>query len=293
MTNLCKEPHYCLVKRALASAPRLLPLFALLVAAGCASPSLKSEALVDLERQVVELRRSQADSKAHREEMNNKLLLLQERVIEDRRVVDKLRHSTFSLTPPEELRVIKLSEADGQQVVKEVQGHTKEKGGTERVKEKSSKGSGNEPAQSVKKSAPPKPTVPISYEPEDFYRRGQDLFWSGKMKEAVNLFKRFTEEYPKHHLADNALYWTGEAYYSQEKYRKALDQFMELIEEYPKGNKAPDALLKVAYSYMELDRNNDAEKALMSVIETYPGSESAIKARQTITELFTDRRGEQ
>jgi TolA-binding protein len=31
----------------------------------------------------------------------------------------------------------------------------------------------------------------------------------------------------------------------------------------------------------------------MRVIKTYPGSESAIKAKQTIKELYTNRRGEQ
>jgi len=305
LTNLCKGPHYCFVKRGIAVAAWLIPLIALSFTAGCASSNLHSERLAKIERQLVELRRSHAESRARREEMNNKLLLLQEIVVEDRRVVDNLKRMTFSAIPPENLRVVKLSESGGR---------IREEGETDKAGEKAGDATEDKrqqrlpeklaeklkekrperlQAERVEKSEPTKPTTPVSYEPEDFYRRGQDLFWSGKLKEAVNLFKRFTEEYPKHHLADNALYWTGEAYYSQEKYREALDEFMGLIEEYPKGNKAPDALLKVAYSYMELDRNNEAEKALMNVIDTYPGSESAIKAKQTLTELFTNRRGEQ
>jgi tol-pal system protein YbgF len=226
---------------------------------------------------LVELRRSQAGSKAHLEEVNNKFLLLQERVEEDRRVVDDLRQMAFPVTPPQELKVVKLSEAEGE-------------GGQKREEKKAEK-RGAEKRDG--KSELPKPAGPIGYEPEDIYRRAQDLFWSGKLNDAVDVFKRFTVEYPRHHLADNALYWTGEAYYSQEKYRKALDEFLGLIEQYPKGNKAPDALLKVAYSYIELDRSSEAEEALMRVIKTYPGSESAIKAKQTIKELYTNRRGEQ
>ncbi len=182
LTNLCAGPHYCLVKRGVAVVTWLIPLFALVFAAGCASSSLHSEAVADIERRLVELRRSQADSKAHLEEINNKLLLLQERVEEDRRVVDDLRQMAFPVTPPQELKVVKLSEAEGE-------------GGQKRGAEKRDG-----------KSEPPKP---VGYEPEDIYRRAQDLFWSGKLNDAVDVFKRFTVEYPRHHLADNALYWTG------------------------------------------------------------------------------------
>ncbi len=277
LTNLCAGPHYCLVKRGVAIVTWLTPLLALVFAVGCASSSLHSEAVADIGRQLVELRRSQADNKTHLEEINNKLLLLQERVDEDRRIVDNLREMTFPVTPPQELKVVKLSEAEGE--------------GEQKSAEKQA-----EKRQTEKRdgeSELPKPAGPIGYEPEDIYRRAQDLFWSGKLNNAVDVFKRFTVEYPRHHLADNALYWTGEAYYSQEKYREALDEFLGLIEEYPKGNKAPDALLKVAYSYIELDRAGEAKEALMRVIKTYPGSESAIKAKQTIKELYTNRGGEQ
>ncbi len=274
LTNLCAGPHYCFVKRGIAVVTRLTPLLALVFAAGCASSSLHSEAVADIERQLVELRRSQAGSKAHLEEVNNKFLLLQERVEEDRRVVDDLRQMAFPVTPPQELKVVKLSEAEGE-------------GGQKREEKKAEK------RWAEKRDGKKEPPKPVGYEPEDIYRRAQDLFWSGKLNDAVDVFKRFTVEYPRHHLADNALYWTGEAYYSQEKYRKALDEFLGLIEQYPKGNKAPDALLKVAYSYIELDRAGEAEEALMRVIKTYPGSESAIKAKQTIKELYTNRRGEQ
>ena len=277
LTNLCAGPHYCLVKRGVAVVTWLIPLFALVFAAGCASSSLHSEAVADIERRLVEFRRAQADSKARLEEVNNKLLLLQERVEDDRRVVDDLRQMAFPETPPQELKVVKLSEEEGEQ-------------GQKREEKKAKK---REAEKRDGKSERPQPAGPAGYEPEDIYRRAQDLFWSWKLNDAVDVFKLFTVEYPRHHLADNALYWTGEAYYSQKKYREALDEFLGLIEQYPKGNKAPDALLKVAYSYIELDRSSEAEEALMRVIKTYPGSESAIKAKQTIKELYTNRRGEQ
>ena len=242
----------------------------LLFIAGCASQSLRQEQGADLERRVVELKRMQADGKVRLEELTNKVLLLQERVEEDRRVVDALREGALPLTAPKDLKVVRLTD----RVPEEGVGRKEKKPVTRKAKRREvSMGGG--------------------YEPEDIYRRAQDLFWTGKFEEAIVVFRRFFDEYPEHHLADNALYWTGEALYSQASFMEALQEFRGLIEHYPEGNKAPDALLKIAYSYRELDMASDADEALKELVDTYPGSEPAKKARKAIKELYTNRRGEQ
>ncbi|MFQ5585294.1 MAG: tol-pal system protein YbgF [Thermodesulfobacteriota bacterium] len=268
MTNLHKGLNFCLMKGGRAVVALLIPLMPLMLAAGCVSSSLHKETVADMERQIVELKRSQADEKARLDELNNRFLLLQERVEEDRRVVDNLRRMTLPVTPPKELKVVKLS----------AMGKEEKKRGEQKAE---------------KKEAEKKMVTTGGDEAEDIYHRAQDLFWAGKLNDAADVFQRFANEYPQHHLADNALYWIGEVYYSQQKYRRALEEFQGLISHYPKGNKAPDALLKIAYSYIELDDENGAEEALMRLVNAYPGSEPVKKARVKIKELYMNRRGEQ
>jgi len=270
LTKVLKGLNYCLMEqgRGLFCVP--FSLVILLIVAGCASQNLRQEQGADLERRIVELKRVQADGKVRLEELSNKLLLLQERVEEDRRVVDTLKERGLPLTAPKDLKVVKLTEAALE--------------GEEGRKEKERK---------TKKAERREVSMGGRYEPEDVYRRAQDLFWSGKLDEAVDVFRRFFDEYPKHHLADNALYWTGEAFYSQANYDQALEEFRGLIEHYPEGNKAPDALLKIAYSYRELDKASDADEAFKELVDAYPGSEPAQKARKAIEELYMNRRGEQ
>ena len=122
-------------------------------------------------------------------------------------------------------------------------------------------------------------------EPESLYSHGQDLFMSGRYREARDVFSRFVEKFPEHSLADNALYWIGETYYTEQSYTSALERFLEVVERYPAENKAPDALLKVAYSYIELGEKRKARTYLERLITQYPESGAADKARKRLKEL--------
>ena len=222
--------------------------------AGCASTGDNQEALAELNRQMTELRQSVAETNSRVEDLDNKFVLLHEK-LEARRTGGGMGDGGWggdSFSPPEGLKVVRLGEEE--------------------------KKTGETGAPAWTKG------------PEDLYDRGQDLFMAGRYTEARAVFSDLVASYPNHDLTDNALYWTGESYYSEKDFSKALASFREAAEKYPGGNKAPDALLKVAYSYMELDKTPDAQKALEALVERYPDSEAAIKAKKTLKRLYTGKK---
>ena len=79
----------------------------------------------------------------------------------------------------------------------------------------------------------------------------------------------FVAEHPRSDLADNAMYWRGEAYYDQGHYSDALATFTAVIEQYAGGNKASDALLKVGLCYAQLGDLDNARDVLNRLIAAY------------------------
>jgi tol-pal system protein YbgF len=114
--------------------------------------------------------------------------------------------------------------------------------------------------------------------PQQLYRCGLSLVYARRYSEAIRIFQQFLNSYPQSSLADNALYWTGEAYYAQKQYYQALSYFQQILSRYPQGNKVPDALLKIALSYMSLNRDSEGCQMLNELQYRYPNSEPAQKA---------------
>lgn len=132
-----------------------------------------------------------------------------------------------------------------------------------------------------------KPVVyQVSYtEPAQLYQKARNLLLEGDSIHAAQLFKTFVVQHPNHSLADNAMYWLGECYYSSGQYAKAVTVFKKLVKAYPKAEKVPDALLKTGYSYLSMDDTNRAHHYLKSVLTQYPFSPAAEKAQEKLKEF--------
>jgi tol-pal system protein YbgF len=120
---------------------------------------------------------------------------------------------------------------------------------------------------------------------EVLYQRGLDANFAGEYELSREIFDVILERFPKHSLADNALYWSGETYFSAKEYKKAIKKFTEVVKRYPKENKTPDALLKAGFSFLELEKPENAKKILKKVISLYPNSEAAATAQKKLGEL--------
>jgi len=117
---------------------------------------------------------------------------------------------------------------------------------------------------------------------EPMYNRGQDLFMAGRYEEARQVFTSFIKAYPRHSLSDNALYWIGEAYYTEKDFEKALEKFAEVSDKYPEENKTPDALLKAGLSLKEMGRSEQANAYFERLLSKYPSSNAAAMARKAL-----------
>jgi len=114
------------------------------------------------------------------------------------------------------------------------------------------------------------------------YTKARNLLIEEDYKKAADLFSEFLKKHPKDSLADNAVYWLGECYYSLSDYKQAISIFQSLGIQYPKSEKVPDAMLKTGYSYLSMDDTNRAHHYLTQVLKKYPFSPAAEKAQEKL-----------
>ena len=120
---------------------------------------------------------------------------------------------------------------------------------------------------------------------KDLYRQAFNAMEAGDFDKAEQLFQQLVQEYPDSDLADNALYWIGEIYYSHNDYETAAKYFQQVIDKYPNGNKVPAAMLKLALCYRGMGDINRAKQILQEVIQKYPGTPEAGIAKVKLMEL--------
>lgn len=255
LTRRAKEINFSKVKLK----PIILYSFLTASLMGCAGVNAKTDIMA---RQIDELKASLNETNTRVDDLNNKFMLLLEKVEASKSDIEKL--NTASPAPPEGLKVVSLG-TEGEKKAGDY-GAKKEDGAAPFVQ-----------AQPVKEAK--------ASTPETLYNRGQDLFLAGRFNEARGVFQALVKSFPSSDLADNALYWEGETYYSEKDFYKAADKFMEVPEKYPAGNKAPDAFLKAGFSYLEVYSGAKAKELFDRLIKAYPGSEAADKAKKAIAKL--------
>jgi tol-pal system protein YbgF len=129
----------------------------------------------------------------------------------------------------------------------------------------------------------PRPTVD-GRDPMALYKEGYRAVTAGSQAEGRELLFSFLLKYPRHELADNALYWIGESYYAEESFSDALRYFQRILDEYPTANKVPDAMVKAAVTLQRVGEPDQGRFLLNQVIKVYPGTQSAEVARQKLAE---------
>lgn len=121
-----------------------------------------------------------------------------------------------------------------------------------------------------------------SPEEEGAYLTAFDALKNGKYDDAIRGFRSLLERWPRGRYADNALYWSGEAYYVKRDYRSALGAFQAVLQRFPQSPKGPDAMLKVGLSQIELKQDAQGRATLRKLVETYPQSNAARLAQQRL-----------
>ena len=152
--------------------------------------------------------------------------------------------------------------------------------GLEPIKESASAAAAPEAANAP---ANPQPVPPAkNMPPEALYNAAKQAYDRGDMETARQGFESFLEKYPDSEIADNALFWIGEIYFSEGWYQKAILEYQNVIDKYPKGNKVPGAYLKQGISFQQLGEEANARLILKELIRKFPDSNEAKIARAKI-----------
>ena len=141
------------------------------------------------------------------------------------------------------------------------------------------------PAPPSSNSAPAPAASSGEKSPDDLYQEGLTLVLKAqKYGEAREVFQKFLKEYPDHHLAVNATYWIGEAYYGDKQYENAILQFQDVIQKFSKHSKAASAMYKQAFAFHAMGDVQNARVLLEKLIQTYPKSSEASRAKEKLPE---------
>ncbi|HVS32687.1 MAG TPA: tol-pal system protein YbgF [Thermoanaerobaculia bacterium] len=119
----------------------------------------------------------------------------------------------------------------------------------------------------------------------DAYRNALVLFGKNQAADARAAFQEVFNADPAGELADNALFWIGETFYTTGDYRNAMSYYRRVSEEFGDQNKAPDALFKLA---LALEKTGDlalARTTLQQVIARYPYSTPAASAKGELNRI--------
>jgi len=111
------------------------------------------------------------------------------------------------------------------------------------------------------------------------------LVRQGEYQKAIDGFARFMADCPGHPKIENAIFWTGECYYSMEKYPKAVEQFEKLLKDFPTSVNIPGALYKLGRSQQEMGNNKEARTIFKRLVDEYPDILEGRQAKERLKDL--------
>ncbi|MCX6640769.1 MAG: tol-pal system protein YbgF [bacterium] len=128
-------------------------------------------------------------------------------------------------------------------------------------------------------------TRTATIELRELYDQAYRDLTKGNYDLAKSGFEEYLRQFPDTELADNALYWLGEAEYVQHNYPDALVKFQQVLTSYPQGNKVPSALFKIGLCQLALKQKKEAKAAFGELVDKYPSAPEASQAKARLKEL--------
>jgi tol-pal system protein YbgF len=120
---------------------------------------------------------------------------------------------------------------------------------------------------------------------DEQYEQGVSALKTGNVEGAVKTLTTFSQDYPKHPRADNALYFAGVGQMALKEYENAEKTFHEALTRYPAGDTVLDSMLKLAECRFKLNRPQDAKATWEKIVAGFPGTAAATQAQQRLASL--------
>jgi tol-pal system protein YbgF len=141
------------------------------------------------------------------------------------------------------------------------------------------------PPPEVPKGVPPIQPPPSQNPEKAAFDSAFDLFQKNQFANARQQFQGFMRQYPQSSMADSALYWIGECYYSERQYQNSIETFQQVLNRYPSGNKTPNAMLKQAAAFQQIGDRTAARILYERLIDQFPRSPQAQIAKQKLKQM--------
>lgn len=117
---------------------------------------------------------------------------------------------------------------------------------------------------------------------EAIYTKGMQAFQAKDYDKAASMWRDVAKNYPKHTLASNAYFWTGEAYFQKGDMAQAVLNYNEVVEKFPKSTKAPASMLKMGMAFQKLNKKDAARLMFQDLIKKFPDSAEARRAKSLL-----------
>ena len=111
------------------------------------------------------------------------------------------------------------------------------------------------------------------------------LFRAGDFVKSQKALFEFIQRYPGSGYSPSALYWLGNAQYSNRDYKEAIINFRSMISKNPDHMRAPEAMLSIANCQLEMKDAKGAKKTLEELMKAYPKSEAAFAGVERLRTL--------
>lgn len=111
------------------------------------------------------------------------------------------------------------------------------------------------------------------------------IFRAGDFVKSQKALFDFIQRYPGSGYSASALYWLGNAQYSNRDYKEAIINFRSMISKNPDHMRAPEALLSISNCQLEMKDAKAAKKTLEELMKVYPKSEAAFAGVERLRTL--------
>jgi tol-pal system protein YbgF len=124
---------------------------------------------------------------------------------------------------------------------------------------------------------------------KESYQAAFNLLKDGQYDRAFTAFQKFLVSFPDSALADNGVYWLGEAYYVNKSFPEAQAAFERVLNKYPQSRKRPDAMLKIGYCQYELKQWDLAKRTLSLLATQFPDAPAGHLAQQRLDKMAAEQ----
>jgi tol-pal system protein YbgF len=117
------------------------------------------------------------------------------------------------------------------------------------------------------------------------YQAGLEALRTGNVNGGIERLKRFSDTYPKHPWADDALYYAALGELGRGELARAAKLLETVVQRYPAGDVVQDAMLKLGEVHVRLRQPAEARAAYAQLVQTFPGTAAAAQAQARLSTL--------